>query len=131
MPTARDIPPRQVPAGQDPAPRVSVPRAAAGDGELAQAAQGRPNLFPTRLAVDQVLSDLLAELRRRGDRLLDVKQVSDRTTLSRNTIWELERTGRFPSRRQITANKVAWLESEIDGWIASRPTVREVRLAES
>lgn len=27
----------------------------------------------------------------------------------------------------ITANKVAWLESEIDAWIASRPTARESR----
>lgn len=131
MPTARDITRRQVPSRQDPSPRVSAHRAPAGDAELAQAAQGRPNLFPTRLAVDHVLSDLLAELRRCGDRLLDVKQVSHRTTLSRNTIWELERTGRFPSRRQITANKVAWLESEIDGWIASRPRVREARQADS
>jgi prophage regulatory protein len=81
-------------------------------------------LFPTRLAVEQVLSDLLAELRRRGDRFLDVREVSDRTTLSRNTIWELERSGHFPHRRQITANKIAWLESEIDAWIASRPTAR-------
>jgi predicted DNA-binding transcriptional regulator AlpA len=39
----------------------------------------------------------------------------------------LERAGGFPSRRQITANKVAWLESEIDAWIASRPTAREAR----
>lgn len=90
-------------------------------------AQGRPNLFPTRLAVEQVLSDLLVELRRRGDRLLDVKQVSARTTLARNTIWELERAGQFPHRRQITANKVAWLESEVDAWIASRPTAQEAR----
>jgi len=95
--------------------------------EPTAAGQGRPSLFPTRVAVEQVLSDLLAELRRRGDRLLDAKQVSDRTTLSRNTIWGLERAGAFPHRRQITANKVAWLESEVDAWVAGRPTVREAR----
>ena len=89
--------------------------------------QSRPNLFPARAAVEHVLSDLLEELRRRGDRLLDVKQVTDRTTLARNTIWELERAGNFPRRRQITANKVAWLESEVDAWIASRPTVQQAR----
>jgi predicted DNA-binding transcriptional regulator AlpA len=43
----------------------------------------------------------------------------------------LERAGGFPSRRQITANKVAWLESEIDAWIASRPTAQEARQADS
>jgi prophage regulatory protein len=89
--------------------------------------QGRVNLFPTRTAVEHLLSDLLSELRRRGDRLLDVKQVTGRTTLARNTIWELERAGNFPRRRQITANKVAWLESEIDAWIASRPTAQQAR----
>ena len=95
--------------------------------EPTSAAPVRTNLFPTRLAVEHVLSDLLAELRRRGDRLLDVKQVSDRTTLHRNTIWELERAGNFPRRRQVTANKVAWLESEVDTWIATRPTAQEAR----
>jgi len=64
---------------------------------------------------------------RRGDRLLDVKQVAERTTLVRATIWELERAGHFPRRRQVTANKVAWLESEVEAWIASRPTVQESR----
>src|ERR1700724_1028749 len=46
---------------------------------------------------------------------------------TRNTIWGLERAGAFPRRRQITANKVAWLESEVDAWIASRPTAQEAR----
>jgi prophage regulatory protein len=86
-------------------------------------------LFPTRLAVEQVLSDLLAEIRRRGDCFLDVKDVCARTTLSRNTIWELERSGHFPHRRQITTNKIAWLESEIDAWIASRPAAEDAKKA--
>ena len=96
MPSASDIPRGQVLARQRSSPRASDPEAQKEAGTLTQAAEGRPNLFPTRAAVEHVLSDLLAELRRRGDRLLDVKQVSDRTTLSRNTIWVLERAGRFP-----------------------------------
>jgi prophage regulatory protein len=82
---------------------------------------------PARAAVESVLTDLLTELRRRGDRLLDLDQVSDRTTLARSTIWQLENAGQFPRRRQITANKVGWLESEIEAWIAGLPTVREAR----
>jgi prophage regulatory protein len=87
------------------------------------------SILSTRATVESLLNDLLAHLRRRGDRFLDVKQVADRTTLSRNTIWELERAGHFPHRRQVTTNKVAWLESEIEAWIASRPMATEVRHA--
>lgn len=68
------------------------------------------------------LSSLLATLQKREDRLLDVKEVSRRTTLSRTRIHVLERAGRFPQRRRVSGNKVAWLESEIAAWIASRPT---------
>jgi prophage regulatory protein len=40
--------------------------------------------------------------------------------LSRSTIWRLEREGRFPKRRVVTANTVAWNEAEIDAWIQSK-----------
>lgn len=40
--------------------------------------------------------------------------------LSRTTIWRLERAGLFPKRRLLTDKIVAWDESEIDEWIASR-----------
>lgn len=40
--------------------------------------------------------------------------------LSRSTIWRLERNGLFPKRRLVTGKIVAWDESEIDEWIASR-----------
>ena len=40
--------------------------------------------------------------------------------LSRSTIWRLERKGLFPKRRLVTGKIVAWDESEIDEWIASR-----------
>jgi prophage regulatory protein len=88
-----------------------------------------PTPATTRTALEQLLTDLLADLRRRGDRLLDVKQVAQRTTLCRNTIWQLEREGKFPPRRQVTTNKVAWLESDIDTWIATRPTAQAARMA--
>ena len=57
-------------------------------------------------------------------RLLRTQQVEQRVGLSRTTIWRLERTGRFPSRRKLGPNAVAWLEEEIEEWIASRPRVR-------
>jgi len=41
--------------------------------------------------------------------------------LSRSTAWRLERDGKFPQRRQLSANAVGWLESDITEWINSRP----------
>ena len=42
--------------------------------------------------------------------------------LARSTVWRLEKAGKFPEHRQISANAVGWLESEIDEWVASRHT---------
>jgi len=43
--------------------------------------------------------------------------------LSRTTIWRMERTGCFPRRRQLSANSVAWLQSEVEQWKQSRVSV--------
>jgi prophage regulatory protein len=82
----------------------------------------------TTRAVEVLLQELLAELRRRSDRILDIHDVSARTSLSRSRIFDLEQQGNFPRRRQIAPNRVGWLESEIDRWIADRPTVCQAHL---
>jgi prophage regulatory protein len=43
--------------------------------------------------------------------------------LSRVTIWRRERDSRFPRRRQLSANSVGWLKSEVDAWVESRQLV--------
>ena len=53
------------------------------------------------------------------DRVLREPEVEHRTGLSRSTRWRMERTGKFPRRKPISANAVGWLESEIDAWIAA------------
>jgi prophage regulatory protein len=60
----------------------------------------------------------------RAPRLLRLNEVVALTGLSRMTIWRMERTGAFPSRRQLGGNSVAWLESDVHEWIESRPPVR-------
>jgi prophage regulatory protein len=84
----------------------------------------------TKRAVEAVLTELLTELRHRGDRILDIHDVSNRTSLSRSRIFDLEQEGNFPRRRQVTPNRVGWLESEIDRWIADRPTAIAARLVQ-
>lgn len=49
-----------------------------------------------------------------------VHQVSG---LSRVTVWRMERDERFPRRRQLSANSVGWLQSEIEAWVNSREAV--------
>ena len=46
--------------------------------------------------------------------------------LSRTTAWRMERSGLFPARRQIGANSVGWLRSEINAWIADRSQVSTI-----
>ena len=53
-------------------------------------------------------------------RFLRVRQVMQMTGLSRMTIYRLELAGKFPKRRQLGENSVAWLESDITAWAESR-----------
>ena len=52
--------------------------------------------------------------------LLRRPEVSRRTTLSRASLYELVKTGRFPAPRQIGARAVVWDEAEVEAWIATR-----------
>jgi predicted DNA-binding transcriptional regulator AlpA len=54
-------------------------------------------------------------------RMIDCREVMDRTGLSRTTLWRLERARAFPSRRRLTSNRVGWIETEIEEWLRSRP----------
>ena len=55
-----------------------------------------------------------------ADRFLREGEVRRITSLSRTTRWRLEREGKFPRRRQISRNGVAWLASEIAAWVQER-----------
>lgn len=57
------------------------------------------------------------------DRMLRYDAVEEVTGLDRVTIWRLERAGRFPRRRRLTARSVGWLASEVQEWLDSRPVV--------
>jgi prophage regulatory protein len=53
-------------------------------------------------------------------RLLSRREVIDRVGVSYPTLWSWMRAGKFP-RSRVVGGKVAWLESEIDRWIAELP----------
>jgi prophage regulatory protein len=58
------------------------------------------------------------------DTLLTIEEVAVRTRLSKPTIYKLIRQDDFPRQLRLCANKVAWIEREVDGWIAARAEAR-------
>ena len=56
------------------------------------------------------------------DKFLSKAVVDEMTDLSNVTRWRMEKRGDFPKRRQISPNRVAYLESEVTAWMKSRPT---------
>ena len=63
------------------------------------------------------------------DRVLRFPEVKQITGLSRTTIWEQEKVGKFPKHLQLTARSVGWRESDIHGWMEalSRPEPEPAR----
>jgi prophage regulatory protein len=54
-------------------------------------------------------------------RFLRIRQVVQLTGLSRMTIYRLELAGKFPKRRKLSQNSVAWREEEVSQWLNTRP----------
>ena len=63
------------------------------------------------------------------DRFMREPEVRRITGLSRTTRWRLERARKFPRRRQISTNAVAWLASEIHAWMVERSAPVEPKAA--
>jgi prophage regulatory protein len=53
-------------------------------------------------------------------RMLRLPQVIDATGLGKTKIYELQGRGDFPMRVKITAHSVAWVEEEVQAWLAAR-----------
>ena len=77
-------------------------------GEIAGSAQG--NLFPGTL---------------RGARLLRLSELRGRVGLGRSTIYRRISEGTFPPPKCLGGRAVAWLESDVDDWIAQLVTPAE------
>lgn len=60
------------------------------------------------------------------DKYLRVKQVIERTGLSRPTIYNMMNAGTFPNKTALGERAVAWLESEIVLWMEARKTIEKV-----
>ena len=47
-------------------------------------------------------------------------QVAAMTGLSKSTRWRLEKAGKFPKKRRLSARSIGWLFSEIKNWVQTR-----------
>lgn len=79
-------------------------------------------LYPD--AVARELIDL-ADKMSVSERLVDMNQVMEMTTLSRRTLINLEARGEFPLRVQVTQGRKAWYLSEVIEWINNIPRSSE------
>ena len=58
-------------------------------------------------------------------RFLKLKEVMELTALGRTSIYNFMNKGTFPKSIPLTARAVAWLESEIQGWMNERLSLRD------
>ncbi|MGH8175257.1 MAG: helix-turn-helix transcriptional regulator [Steroidobacter sp.] len=59
-------------------------------------------------------------LNKRRIRMLRLAQVREMTGLGKTKIYELQAEGDFPMRVKITEHSVAWIEDEVQAWLARR-----------
>lgn len=76
---------------------------------------------------DPIVNELqkLADKMNMSERLVDMNQVIELTTLSRRTLLNLEARGEFPVRVQVTEGRKAWYLSEVIEWINNIPRSSE------
>lgn len=57
-----------------------------------------------------------------SDRFMSQKEVMAHTSLSRMTIYRMRQAGEFPAPVYLNKKRtrVAWRESDVSGWMASR-----------
>ena len=55
-----------------------------------------------------------------AQRLIRRKEVQTKTGLGASSIYAMMKQGKFPKAVNISERRVAWIESDVDSWIAER-----------
>lgn len=55
---------------------------------------------------------------------LKIGDVAEKVSLGRSTILKMVASKEFPRPFRVAPNRVAWMESEIDGWLIERAAQR-------
>lgn len=51
---------------------------------------------------------------------ITIDQLVKKTSLGRSTIYRMISEGKFPKPFQLVPNRNAWIESDIDAWLAEK-----------
>ena len=62
-------------------------------------------------------------------RLIRRKEVQTKTGLGAASIYAMMQQGTFPKAVNISERRVAWIESEVDAWIAERVAKHRANIA--
>ncbi|MFM5251562.1 AlpA family phage regulatory protein [Aeromonas hydrophila] len=62
-----------------------------------------------------------------SERLCRESERKQITTISRSRAWELERQGKFPTRRKLGSNSCAWLLSDLLLWLHQQPEANQYK----
>lgn len=54
------------------------------------------------------------------DRIVSLKVVAQKTSLSRTTLWRLSRKGTFPAPVKLSENRIGWSLQAVEAWVADR-----------
>lgn len=65
-----------------------------------------------------------------NNRLIRRKEVQEKTGLSASSIYALMKIGEFPLCLNLSERRVAWIESEVNEWIAERIAKHKATSAE-
>ena len=55
-----------------------------------------------------------------NNRLIRRKEVQAKTGLGASSIYAMMKQGKFPKAITLSERRVAWIESDVDSWIAER-----------
>lgn len=55
-----------------------------------------------------------------NETFLKIDQVIEMTKLSQSSIYRLEQLGQFPARIKLSERAIAWRESDIREWMATK-----------
>ncbi|EOV1093888.1 AlpA family transcriptional regulator [Vibrio fluvialis] len=61
-------------------------------------------------------------------RFLKLKEVMEKTALSRSAIYRKMNDGEFPQSVSLGDRAVAWVESEVQDWVIDRVAERDERI---
>ncbi|MHA3098801.1 helix-turn-helix transcriptional regulator [Acinetobacter brisouii] len=64
-----------------------------------------------------------------NQRLIRRKEVQAKTGLGASSIYALMKTGEFPQCLNLSERRVAWIEAEVDQWIAQRIAQHKATIA--